>query len=133
MHGTRPAAARRRRRAPGTGRAHRPATQSRSRRCLRRHAVPRGSLTMTRKLENKVALITGSGRGIGRATALKLAAEGARLVNNDLDAGPAHEVVDEVRAVGGEAAACVGSVTDASCSGSFVAPAKAVGRTHVSP
>lgn len=65
---------------------------------------------MTRKLEGKVALITGSGRGIGRAIALKLASEGARIVINDLDADPAQETVQAILASGGQAVACVGSV-----------------------
>ncbi|MBI3101192.1 MAG: SDR family oxidoreductase [Burkholderiales bacterium] len=66
---------------------------------------------MTRTLENKVAIVTGSGRGIGRAIALKLASEGARVVVNDLDAAPAHEVVQAITAAGGQAVACIGSVT----------------------
>lgn len=65
---------------------------------------------MTRKLDGKVALITGSGRGIGRSIALKLASEGARIVVNDLDAEPAAETVQAIREAGGEAVACVGSV-----------------------
>ncbi|EIF35711.1 dehydrogenase of unknown specificity [Burkholderia sp. Ch1-1] len=62
------------------------------------------------KLDGKVALVTGSGRGIGRAIAEKLASEGARLVINDLDADPAHETVEALRKMGTEAVACVGNV-----------------------
>ncbi|MCA0243455.1 MAG: SDR family NAD(P)-dependent oxidoreductase [Proteobacteria bacterium] len=63
------------------------------------------------KLDGKVALVTGSGRGIGQALAFKLAGEGARLVINDLDAEPAQETVAAIKAKGGDAVACVGSVT----------------------
>ncbi|QBY55390.1 SDR family NAD(P)-dependent oxidoreductase [Cupriavidus oxalaticus] len=63
------------------------------------------------KLAGKSALVTGSGRGIGRELALKLASEGARVVVNDLDADPAQEVVELIRSQGGEAVACIGSVT----------------------
>jgi 3-oxoacyl-[acyl-carrier protein] reductase len=66
---------------------------------------------MTRKLDGKVALITGSGRGIGRSIALKLASDGARIVVNDLDAEPAEETVQAIREAGGRAVACIGSVT----------------------
>ncbi len=63
------------------------------------------------KLEGKVSLVSGSGRGIGRAIALKLSGEGARVVVNDLDPEPADETVREIRARGGEAISCTGSVT----------------------
>lgn len=63
------------------------------------------------KLDGKVAIISGSGRGIGRALALKLASEGACVVVNDLDEAPAAEVVESIRALGGKATACVGNVT----------------------
>jgi 3-oxoacyl-[acyl-carrier protein] reductase len=63
------------------------------------------------RLDGKAALVTGSGRGIGRAIALKLASEGARLVINDLDREPAEQTVTDIKTAGGEAVACVGSVT----------------------
>jgi len=66
---------------------------------------------MSKKVDGKVALVTGSGRGIGREVALKLANEGARLVVNDLDKDVAFEVVEEIKAAGGDAVACPGSVT----------------------
>lgn len=63
------------------------------------------------KLEGKVAIVSGSGRGIGQAIARKLAGDGARLVINDIDPGPAEETVELIRKAGGEAVACVGDVT----------------------
>src|ERR1700712_2186820 len=65
-------------------------------------------------LDGRVAIITGAGRDIGREHALLFAREGAKVVVNDLggandgsgaDAGPAQEVVEEIRAAGGEAVA----------------------------
>ncbi|MBZ5703515.1 MAG: glucose 1-dehydrogenase [Acidobacteriia bacterium] len=61
-------------------------------------------------LDGKVAIVTGSGRGIGRATAVALAAAGARLVVNDLDEQPAREAAEAVRAAGSDAAIALGSV-----------------------
>jgi 3-oxoacyl-[acyl-carrier protein] reductase len=74
-------------------------------------------------LEGKVALVSGSGRGIGRAVVDKLAAEGARVIVNDLDKDVAEEAVAQLIAVGAEAVACVGSVTDADFGDRFVAAA----------
>ncbi len=78
---------------------------------------------MTLKLEGKVALVTGSGRGIGRAIALKLASEGARVVVNDLDDEPAREAVQAIRDIGGQAVACVGNVGAPDFAERFVATA----------
>lgn len=73
---------------------------------------------MTGMLEGKVVVVTGAGRGIGRAIALMSAAQGARVVVNDLggsaggggaDPAPAHSVVAEIRDAGGEAIANVAS------------------------
>ena len=60
---------------------------------------------MGNKLKGKVALITGSGRGIGRELALMLAKDGAHIVVNDLDADPAHQTVEDITAMGGKAVA----------------------------
>jgi 3-oxoacyl-[acyl-carrier protein] reductase len=64
------------------------------------------------KLEGKVAIVTGSGRGIGREIALKLASDGAAVVVNDLDDAPAKDTVADIEAAGGRAVACAGSVTE---------------------
>jgi NAD(P)-dependent dehydrogenase (short-subunit alcohol dehydrogenase family) len=71
------------------------------------------------RFDNRVAVITGAGRGLGRAYAHLLAAKGAKVVVNDpggslkgdgADTGPAQEVVQEIKAAGGEAVACTESV-----------------------
>ncbi|MGH8819228.1 SDR family NAD(P)-dependent oxidoreductase [Achromobacter pestifer] len=74
-------------------------------------------------LEGKVALVSGSGRGIGQEIALKLAREGARVVVNDLDTGPAEDTVAMIRKAGGQAQACVGSVTESGFAERFVGTA----------
>lgn len=52
------------------------------------------------RLNEKVAIVTGSGRGIGRAIALRLAEEGAAVMLNDIDEGPAKETLDKFSALG---------------------------------
>jgi 3-oxoacyl-[acyl-carrier protein] reductase len=64
-----------------------------------------------KKLDGKIAIVTGSGRGIGQAIALKLASEGAKVVVNDLDAGPAEETIARIRASASDAISCLGDVT----------------------
>ena len=75
------------------------------------------------KLEGKVAIVSGSGRGIGRAVALKLASEGARVVVNDLDEAPARDTAEAIVAAGGEAVVCTGTVTAPDFGDRFVAMA----------
>lgn len=75
------------------------------------------------KLQQRTAIVSGSGRGIGREIALKLASEGANVVVNDLDAGPAQETVATIEAMGGRAVACVGSVAEDGFAEQFVSTA----------
>lgn len=63
------------------------------------------------KLDGKVAIVTGAGRGIGRAIALKLASEGARIVLNELDREPALETLAQLHRMGTEASAVIGDLT----------------------
>ena len=87
------------------------------------------------RLKGKTALVTGAGRGIGRAIALLCAAEGARVVVNDFggtadgggrDQGPAQDVVAEIRAAGGEAIANAASIAEWDGARSVVADAVTV-------
>lgn len=63
-------------------------------------------------LKGKTAIITGSGRGIGRAAAELFGRHGARVVISDIDPGPAEEAAGAIRAAGGEAVSVSGDVTD---------------------
>jgi len=63
------------------------------------------------QLDGKVAIVTGSGRGIGQQVALRLARDGASIVVNDLDDEPAGETIQRIEAMGRKAVACNGDVT----------------------
>ncbi len=67
---------------------------------------------MSPVLENKVAIITGAGRGLGRAFALRFAEEGAKLLLPDISLERAEGVVKEIRAKGGEAVAMETDISD---------------------
>jgi len=84
------------------------------------------------RLDDKVAVITGAGRGIGREIALMMASEGAKIVVNDLGGNTdgtgttsiAEEVAEEIRAAGGEAASNTESVAEVAGGASLLATAK---------
>lgn len=83
-------------------------------------------------LDGKVALITGSGRGIGQQIALRLARAGASVVVNDLDDAPAQETVEKIVADGGRAVAVVGSVLDDDFPDRFISTAvETYGDVHI--
>ncbi|HQW52089.1 MAG TPA: SDR family NAD(P)-dependent oxidoreductase, partial [Tepidiformaceae bacterium] len=74
---------------------------------------------MAVRLDGQVALVTGAGRGLGRAYAIDLAKHGAKVIVNDFggsvsgegaDESPAQQVVNEIKALGGEAIANPGDV-----------------------
>jgi NAD(P)-dependent dehydrogenase (short-subunit alcohol dehydrogenase family) len=67
---------------------------------------------MSKHLQNKIAIITGSGRGIGRACALRYGAEGATVIVNDIDTANVDKVTAEIKAAGGKAVAHACDVTD---------------------
>lgn len=86
-------------------------------------------MASTKSLDGKVIIVTGAGRGIGRAIALLAAAEGAKVVVNDpgvaadgsgTDAAPAEQVVEEIRKAGGTAVANFDSVAEALAAANIV-------------
>ncbi|KAB1988113.1 SDR family oxidoreductase [Streptomyces triticiradicis] len=86
-------------------------------------------MSAPRLCEGRVVIVTGAGRGLGRAHALAYAAEGARLVVNDLGVGldgtpaadsPARQVAEEIRAAGGEAVAHGGDIATTEGAASLV-------------
>src|SRR5688572_24266769 len=89
-------------------------------------------------LADKVVVVTGAGRGIGRAIALQCAADGAHVLVNDYgasasgegsDEGPAVEVVRAIEATGGKAVANAASITEPAGAASIIEDAvKAFGR-----
>ena len=84
---------------------------------------------MSKICEGRIVIVTGAGRGIGRAHALEFARQGAKVIVNDLgsepdgrgsSAGPAGEVVEEIRGLGGEAVANGADVADWEQTGALV-------------
>jgi NAD(P)-dependent dehydrogenase (short-subunit alcohol dehydrogenase family) len=71
-------------------------------------------------MEDKVAIVTGAGRGIGRGEAIELARQGAAVVVGEVDETAAAEVVDEIRSAGGSAVAAIGDCSDIDAANALV-------------
>jgi len=87
---------------------------------------------MEKMLDGRVAIITGSGRGIGKAAALLFAQEGAKVVVSDIDPQPAEETVEEIKQAGGKAVCFNGDATgDDFAEGIVNAAINAFGGLHI--
>lgn len=80
---------------------------------------------MPRRLQDKIAIVTGAGGGIGRAICLAYADEGAALVCSDIDDAAANETVAQVKARGGRAVAVIGDLAREQTSLDLIAAARA--------
>jgi len=78
---------------------------------------------MTGFCEGRTAIVTGAGNGLGKSYALLLAAEGAHVVVNDINAEKAQRTVDEITAAGGKAICDLSDITDYEAAGGIVASA----------
>ncbi|MBI4729304.1 MAG: glucose 1-dehydrogenase [Acidobacteria bacterium] len=84
------------------------------------------------RLDDRVAVVTGAGRGIGRATALRFAEEGATVVVNDIDPDPAADVVEEIKKNGGRAVVAAADITEfAGAKGVIESAVSAFGRLDI--
>jgi NAD(P)-dependent dehydrogenase (short-subunit alcohol dehydrogenase family) len=84
------------------------------------------------RLKDKVAIVTGSGRGIGESIALRFAAEGAKLIVNDVNEADAIRTAETIKGKGGQAAAVIGSVASRQVAQSMVDTAvKEFGTVHI--
>ncbi len=92
---------------------------------------PQASSTIPGELAGRAAIVTGAGRGMGRAVATRLAAAGASVVVNDLAADAARTVADQLNAEGGKAVAVAGDVSDPATVESLIGQATELGHINI--